>query len=159
MSTPYQYMLLTSTPEKEARFAALKKQYGSFMAFHGSPMENWHSILHNGLRNMSTYYSISSLSPIIYFSYVKVIQRVCFMVRPMAQVSIWPPTLVPRKATCERDRLVPHPPHTAANLYLPINWFRDGQGVNLVHRHLVWLCVRSSAIHPFMVSITINGAT
>jgi hypothetical protein len=27
MATPYQYMLLTSTPEKEARFAALKKKY------------------------------------------------------------------------------------------------------------------------------------
>jgi hypothetical protein len=82
MATPYQYMLLTSTPEKEARFAALKKKcvapsprgclqtasgttivlltrlwfarHGSFMAFHGSPMENWHSILRNGLRNMST---------------------------------------------------------------------------------------------------------
>lgn len=68
-------MLLTSTPEKEARFAALKKKYnsyhpyidvnqtdpfitrrhGSFLAFHGSPMENWHSILRNGLRNMSMF--------------------------------------------------------------------------------------------------------
>lgn len=27
MATPYQYMLLTATPEKEARFAALKKKY------------------------------------------------------------------------------------------------------------------------------------
>jgi len=53
MTTPYQYMLLMSTPEKEARFLVLKKKYGSFLAFHGSPMENWHSILRNGLRNMS----------------------------------------------------------------------------------------------------------
>jgi hypothetical protein len=27
MATPYQYMLLTSTPEKEARFVQLKKKY------------------------------------------------------------------------------------------------------------------------------------
>jgi len=53
MSTPYQYMLLTATPEKESRFRQLKKTFGSFLAFHGSPMENWHSILRNGLRNLS----------------------------------------------------------------------------------------------------------
>eukprot|EP01087_Luapelamoeba_hula_P016667 TRINITY_DN5141_c0_g1_i1.p1 TRINITY_DN5141_c0_g1~~TRINITY_DN5141_c0_g1_i1.p1 ORF type:complete len:723 (-),score=132.06 TRINITY_DN5141_c0_g1_i1:71-2239(-) len=53
MATPYQYMLLMSNPEKEARFAQLKKKHGSFLAFHGSPLENWHSIMHNGLRNLS----------------------------------------------------------------------------------------------------------
>ncbi|KAL6060336.1 Protein mono-ADP-ribosyltransferase parp16 [Balamuthia mandrillaris] len=53
MSTPYQYMLLTAAPEREARFEQLKKQHGSFFAFHGSPMENWHPIMRTGLKNMS----------------------------------------------------------------------------------------------------------
>lgn len=98
MGTPYQYMLLTSTPEKEARYAALKKTYGSFMAFHGSPMENWHSILHNGLRNMSKNccfgrlcYQADTLS--------QVTQRACFMELHMAQEFISHPMLVLPKDT------------------------------------------------------------
>jgi hypothetical protein len=53
MATKHQYMLLTSTPEREAKFTQLKQQYGSFFAFHGSPMENWHAILRVGLKNLS----------------------------------------------------------------------------------------------------------
>lgn len=53
MSTPHQYMLLMSTPEKEAKFNELKNNYGSFYAWHGSPMENWHAILRSGLKNLS----------------------------------------------------------------------------------------------------------
>ena len=39
MATKHQYMLLTSTPDRESKFALHKKKYGSFYAFHGSPME------------------------------------------------------------------------------------------------------------------------
>lgn len=75
MATPYQYCLLSAPPEKEEKFRQLKQQFGSCYAyvvhdmcmylnfgvctiicnirFHGSPVENWHSILRNGLKNAS----------------------------------------------------------------------------------------------------------
>jgi len=59
MHTPYQFILLSSSPEKEFLFqkdkkeAAEKKGRGSIWAFHGSNITSWHSILHTGLRNMS----------------------------------------------------------------------------------------------------------
>jgi len=52
-NTEYQYMFLSSPPEKEAKFQELKKSKGSFWAFHGSAFANWHSILRIGLRNYS----------------------------------------------------------------------------------------------------------
>lgn len=53
MNTPHQYLLLSAAPEKEERFNELKKQHGSTFAFHGSGIENWHSILRKGLVNAS----------------------------------------------------------------------------------------------------------
>lgn len=53
MSTDYQYVMLSSTPEKEIKFNLEKKKYGSFYAWHGSALHNWHAILRNGLKNMS----------------------------------------------------------------------------------------------------------
>ena len=53
MGTPHQFLLLMSTPERDGRFAELKRQFGSVWAFHGSPVYNWHSILRNGLANLS----------------------------------------------------------------------------------------------------------
>jgi hypothetical protein len=53
MGTPYQYLLISAPPEKEAAFQRNKKQYGSHWAFHGSKPENWHSILRRGLINAS----------------------------------------------------------------------------------------------------------
>ncbi len=41
MVTPYQYVLLSSPPEKEAAFKKLKEKHGSFYAFHGSGFGNW----------------------------------------------------------------------------------------------------------------------
>uniref|UniRef100_A0A8D0GU41 PARP catalytic domain-containing protein n=11 Tax=cellular organisms TaxID=131567 RepID=A0A8D0GU41_SPHPU len=49
MHTSHQFLLLSSPPAKEARFRTAKKLYGSTFAFHGSHIENWHSILRNGL--------------------------------------------------------------------------------------------------------------
>ena len=37
--------MISATPEKEARFQALKLHYGSILAWHGSPLANWHSIM------------------------------------------------------------------------------------------------------------------
>jgi hypothetical protein len=37
----------------DAEFERLAALHGTCLAFHGSPAENFHSILHNGLRNMS----------------------------------------------------------------------------------------------------------
>eukprot|EP00897_Mesotaenium_endlicherianum_P010847 jgi/Mesen1/9791/ME000007S09852 len=48
-----QLAVLSNSPEQEAQFAALRRQRGSFFAFHGSPSANWFSILRNGLRSMS----------------------------------------------------------------------------------------------------------
>jgi len=49
----YQYVLISQDPRKERTFNMLKKKHGSFFCFHGSSMENWYSILRNGLRNLS----------------------------------------------------------------------------------------------------------
>mmetsp|Transcript_5957 Transcript_5957/g.8323 ORF Transcript_5957/g.8323 Transcript_5957/m.8323 type:complete len:599 (+) Transcript_5957:141-1937(+) len=53
LKTPHQYMFLSSPPEKESKFQALKKEKGTFWAFHGSGFSNWHSILRIGLKNYS----------------------------------------------------------------------------------------------------------
>ncbi|KAJ8005585.1 hypothetical protein DPEC_G00119470 [Dallia pectoralis] len=47
--TPHQFLLLSSPPAKESNFRAAKTLFGSTFAFHGSHIENWHSILRNGL--------------------------------------------------------------------------------------------------------------
>eukprot|EP01004_Peranema_trichophorum_P007696 NODE_646_length_2508_cov_21.667505_g553_i0.p1 GENE.NODE_646_length_2508_cov_21.667505_g553_i0~~NODE_646_length_2508_cov_21.667505_g553_i0.p1 ORF type:complete len:685 (-),score=90.11 NODE_646_length_2508_cov_21.667505_g553_i0:337-2391(-) len=53
MGTRHQYLLVTEPPEKQIRFNELKSKYGSKFAFHGSPIENWHCILREGLKNAS----------------------------------------------------------------------------------------------------------
>eukprot|EP01006_Ploeotia_vitrea_P006669 TRINITY_DN14359_c0_g1_i1.p1 TRINITY_DN14359_c0_g1~~TRINITY_DN14359_c0_g1_i1.p1 ORF type:complete len:677 (+),score=81.00 TRINITY_DN14359_c0_g1_i1:48-2078(+) len=53
MQTPHQYLLVSEPPEKQRRFHELKKKHKAKFAFHGSPIENWHSILRNGLQNLS----------------------------------------------------------------------------------------------------------
>ncbi|XP_061891747.1 protein mono-ADP-ribosyltransferase PARP6-like [Entelurus aequoreus] len=53
MHTPHQFLLISSPQTKEACFQAARKLYGSTFAFHGSHIENWHSILRNGLVNAS----------------------------------------------------------------------------------------------------------
>lgn len=47
--TDEQYLLLMDSPEKEQVFQDLKAEYGTVYAFHGSALENWHSVLRNGL--------------------------------------------------------------------------------------------------------------
>ncbi|KAG5280776.1 hypothetical protein AALO_G00063910 [Alosa alosa] len=49
MHTPHQFLLLSSPPAKESNFRAAKTHFGSTFAFHGSHIENWHSIVRNGL--------------------------------------------------------------------------------------------------------------
>lgn len=53
MCTPYQYLLLSDSPEKEEIFRKHKKEHGTIFAFHGSSIENWHGILRKGLINAS----------------------------------------------------------------------------------------------------------
>lgn len=48
-----QYLLVSDSPEKERVFQERRANHGSIYAFHGSPFENWHSILRNGLYNAS----------------------------------------------------------------------------------------------------------
>ncbi|XP_069758764.1 protein mono-ADP-ribosyltransferase PARP6-like isoform X2 [Narcine bancroftii] len=64
MHTSHQFLLLSSPPAKEARFRTAKKLYGSTFAFHGSHIENWHSILRNGLVNAS-YTKLQHLMPFV----------------------------------------------------------------------------------------------
>eukprot|EP01012_Entosiphon_sulcatum_P005187 TRINITY_DN12241_c0_g1_i1.p1 TRINITY_DN12241_c0_g1~~TRINITY_DN12241_c0_g1_i1.p1 ORF type:complete len:196 (-),score=39.39 TRINITY_DN12241_c0_g1_i1:136-723(-) len=51
IKTRHQYLLVTSTPEKQESFSKMKKKHGTEFAFHGSPIENWHCILREGLKN------------------------------------------------------------------------------------------------------------
>jgi poly [ADP-ribose] polymerase 6/8 len=53
MQTEHQYMMMVDKPEKTAKFNKWRKEFGSFFAFHGSSLENWSSILRNGLINAS----------------------------------------------------------------------------------------------------------
>ena len=53
LNTDDQFLLLTSTPEKDEIFRKRAKESGTFLAFHGSRGENWHSILRSGLKNYS----------------------------------------------------------------------------------------------------------
>ncbi|KAM6937291.1 LOW QUALITY PROTEIN: protein mono-ADP-ribosyltransferase PARP6-like [Xenentodon cancila] len=53
MHTPHQFLLISSPPSKEVRFQTARKLYGSTFAFHGSHIENWHSILRKGLVSAS----------------------------------------------------------------------------------------------------------
>lgn len=53
LKTDGQYVMLSASPEKEVKFQELKTRYGSKFAFHGSRLENWHSILRLGLKNAS----------------------------------------------------------------------------------------------------------
>jgi len=51
MTTDHQYLTVVDSPAKQERFMTLKAANGnrSQFVFHGSPIQNWHSILHNGL--------------------------------------------------------------------------------------------------------------
>lgn len=53
MKTKYQFLLISSPPKKEIAFKSAKDKYGSTFAFHGSNIENWHSIMRIGLINAS----------------------------------------------------------------------------------------------------------
>jgi len=54
MGTEHQFILKSTTPEKEQIFQQAKTEHGgSFFAWHGSPLGNWHSILRVGLKNYS----------------------------------------------------------------------------------------------------------
>eukprot|EP01094_Clydonella_sp_ATCC50884_P014158 TRINITY_DN244_c0_g1_i5.p1 TRINITY_DN244_c0_g1~~TRINITY_DN244_c0_g1_i5.p1 ORF type:complete len:289 (-),score=12.33 TRINITY_DN244_c0_g1_i5:166-1032(-) len=48
MKTRHQFLLASASPEKEQLFQELKAEHGSFFAFHGSPIANWHSIMRTG---------------------------------------------------------------------------------------------------------------
>lgn len=53
MNTNYQFVLISSPPAKEVAFLQAKGRHGSNFAFHGSNIENWHSIMRKGLLNAS----------------------------------------------------------------------------------------------------------
>ncbi|XP_059143993.1 protein mono-ADP-ribosyltransferase PARP6-like [Physella acuta] len=49
MHTNHQFLLRNSPPLEDQRFREEKSKSGSVFAFHGSPIENWHSIIRQGL--------------------------------------------------------------------------------------------------------------
>jgi hypothetical protein len=48
--TKYQYFIKHEDIVKHVNFKKLRNEKGSIFAFHGSPQENWHSILRSGLQ-------------------------------------------------------------------------------------------------------------
>ena len=60
MATEYQFRLCTDSPSKEATFSQLKEMHGSQYFFHGSSFYNWHSILREGLKDMTRIGSASN---------------------------------------------------------------------------------------------------
>jgi hypothetical protein len=50
LSSPYQYLLISATPEAEAKFQELRGLHGSTFAFHGSPVGNWQRFFGTVLR-------------------------------------------------------------------------------------------------------------
>ncbi|OHT03321.1 hypothetical protein TRFO_29297 [Tritrichomonas foetus] len=68
--TKYQFMTLIASPEAELKFLNKKIDHGSTLLWHGSSGERWHSILRNGLKNMSNTSEMihgAALGPGIYF--------------------------------------------------------------------------------------------
>ncbi|GMR59593.1 hypothetical protein PMAYCL1PPCAC_29788, partial [Pristionchus mayeri] len=55
LRTSKQFIFIADTPAKQAEFDVLKNENGgkTRYLFHGSKMENWHSIIRSGLKNMS----------------------------------------------------------------------------------------------------------
>jgi uncharacterized protein (UPF0305 family) len=54
MYTKHQYiMTVICEPERRLKFEEARKKYGSFFAYHGSGMDNWHAIVRSGLKNVS----------------------------------------------------------------------------------------------------------
>ena len=49
-----QFIVTSHSPVTLRAFNEAKTNHGSFYAFHGSSIENWYSIIRNGLRNMSS---------------------------------------------------------------------------------------------------------
>jgi hypothetical protein len=50
IETKYQYFIKHEDIDKHVNFKNSRKEKGSIFAFHGSPQENWHSILRSGLQ-------------------------------------------------------------------------------------------------------------
>lgn len=50
IGTKHQYFIKHEDIEKQIHFKKLRAENGSIFAFHGSPQENWHSILRSGLQ-------------------------------------------------------------------------------------------------------------
>jgi hypothetical protein len=50
VDTKYQYFIKHEDIVKHVNFKQLRAKHGSIFAFHGSPQENWHSILRSGLQ-------------------------------------------------------------------------------------------------------------
>mmetsp|Transcript_19008 Transcript_19008/g.21175 ORF Transcript_19008/g.21175 Transcript_19008/m.21175 type:complete len:243 (+) Transcript_19008:3-731(+) len=53
MKTPFQFVMVSDNPKKELRFRKKRAKKGSFYAFHGSFIGNWHAIFRVGLKNYS----------------------------------------------------------------------------------------------------------
>lgn len=52
MDHTIQFLLTIASPEFEIDFQRKKKKFGSVYLWHGSPVERWYSILHNGLKDL-----------------------------------------------------------------------------------------------------------
>jgi hypothetical protein len=61
VETKYQYFIKHEDIVKHVNFKKLREEKGSIFAFHGSPQENWHSILRSGLQIGKGGYLVNTL--------------------------------------------------------------------------------------------------
>ena len=76
--------------EQEARFQQLATPHGTFLAFHGSAVECFHSIVHNGLLNMFNKVSETRRLPRLYgFTRPTSVSRLRRSVKALISPPIW----------------------------------------------------------------------
>lgn len=80
-------------PELESRFHTAAAPYGTLLAYHGSQVENFHSITHNGLLN-----SFNKTSAFGEGTYLSTDLGVCLNWSPLG--SLWPRSMLPHSASC-----------------------------------------------------------
>lgn len=65
--TQYQYFIKHEDIVKHVNFKRWRDKEGSVFAFHGSPQENWHSILRSGLQIGKGGYLVSGVVQLVNF--------------------------------------------------------------------------------------------
>jgi hypothetical protein len=138
MQTPLQFVLHSHSLQQQRNYKAMKQAAaartggtGSFLAWHGSGLKNWHAILREGLRNLSASRGQVAVAVVLTVQHQAV--RLC---RALAQDTdpgcISARTRAPRRAT--RQRPLWRGPRRP--------WCRPAQASRC------WRCVKVRALAP-----------